>query len=684
MSAAYVIGATGPVWGLGWGSAALAPFSAILLVLLAASAWRLLRTGRSYPKTDIEFIIPLIAALNIFCVLLGPDGHWVKPMFYLLVALSSLYYPLSFNLSVAALIFLQDAVGVFLSPARPDLESLTGLGVFGAYLAGTALVLGRVFQAEHKKRERAMLAVKRLNDGARSIRPEDNGPASIESISPEGRASRLMDSAAELDQALDGLLGTIARAIPSGNVVLFMAGTESEGVYIRLHAGEGRVVQDAVIQPGQGLVGWVVKEKKPLLVHDEARGLGYLKKEEAVRSFLAAPILNGGFLEGVIALDSPDKDAYDENDRETLNRFAALALYLLQSAREHHEVGLSAESFAALHSISSEMSASLDLATILERLAELIRDIARYDYLTISFVEGEGQAVFKVLKGYDGVKLPQGPVPLDGSYLGWMVNNAQKLSFTDMDRRAEGLPIFAAAELQTDCRSFLGLPLLYQGRALGALTIAMKQKDAISAYQQHMLSVIADQVAVNVANARLHHTIKQMATTDGLTGLINHRHFQEKADERFLRAARFPQPISVLLFDIDHFKKVNDTYGHPVGDAVLKKVSGILRDTVRAVDIAARYGGEEFIALLDNTDKDGALKMAERIRSAIEGAKFVFEGKRIPVTISAGSATSPDDAPDKKAIIEKADQALYYSKRNGRNKSSAYTKAMSAQDSNNS
>ncbi len=667
VSAAYLLAAAGPQFHLGWDSPVLALWTAFILALLITSAWRLLRPARAYPLTDIAFAACLILAVNLFSTLLGPGRHWLQPINFLLVALFALYYPLGFSLLVAGLIFMLDGLNLLALPGAAGPESLVNLGVFGAYLAGAALVLGRLFQAEHKKKERVLMAVKRLHDGARNIETEDPGKESIGFLSPEERMGRLVDSAALLDKALEDLLSTAASVMPAGNALLFMPASGGESLYPRVYIGDGNVLGEAVIPIGQGLVGWVAKERKPLLANGRVKGLGYLKNEDRVSSFIAAPILNGGTLEGVIALDSPDSEAFTDQDKEALSRFAGLALYLLQNAREYQEVDFAAKNFAAMHRISTEVSASLDLKTILEKLALLSHEILPYDYLTVSFMEGDDKVRFKTLKGYDGITLPRGPLALSGSLLEWIVENRQPLSFCDLDQRTDRLPIFPAKELQAGCRSFLGIPFLSQDKVLGVLTLASRQPDAISGYQQHMLSIIANQVAVNIANARLHHMMQQMATTDGLTGLINHRHFQEKADTELARAARYAEPVSVLLFDIDHFKKVNDTYGHPAGDSVLKQVARILKEAVRTSDIAARYGGEEFVSLLVNTDLEGARVMAERIRSSIEKNKFVLDGKNIPVTVSVGYSSFPADGKEKGVLIEKADQALYYAKGHGRN-----------------
>ncbi|MGA2192475.1 MAG: diguanylate cyclase [Nitrospirota bacterium] len=669
-SLAYSEAVLSPFLGLGWESPALIVCCGLVLFLLASSLWKLTRTARSYPATDLIFIVSIILTVNLFSILLGPDKRWLEPLDYLLVALCTIYYSFGFNSIVAVLIFVLEAAGVVSHHGKIEVGPLVNLLVFGGYLAGTVLVLGRLFQSEQKKKERAVLAMKRLHEGADSIGSEGTGGESVKSITPEGRLLQQVESAAELDGALEGLLKTASSAIPSDNALLFMPTSDGTGVYLRVHTGKDSIEEHAVIPIGQGLIGWVSKEKRPILAPSAAGGPGYAV--EGACSFLAVPIMNGSFLEGVIALDASREDAFSEGDKEILSGFADIALSLLSNARAYQQVDLSARNFAALHRISTSVSSSLDLKTILERLAQLSREIIPYDYMTVSFTEGEDSVVFKMLKGYENARQPDGPVQLANSLLGWIVENRQPLCFTDLDQRTQKLPIFPEGKLKADFKSFLGIPFLSQDKAQGVLTVALREPRAISAYQQHMLSIIANQVAVNIANAKLHHMMQMMATTDGLTGLINHRHFQEKADEEFERCKRLPVPLAVMLMDIDHFKRINDTYGHPVGDAVLKKVSKILRETVRAVDIAARYGGEEFIALLLNTDLSGAGQMAERIRTSIGKSRFLLNGENIPVTISIGYAVYPQDAADKKDLIEKADQALYWAKGNGRNRSCPY------------
>jgi two-component system cell cycle response regulator len=163
--------------------------------------------------------------------------------------------------------------------------------------------------------------------------------------------------------------------------------------------------------------------------------------------------------------------------------------------------------------------------------------------------------------------------------------------------------------------------------------------------------------------------MERMATTDGLSGLLNHRTFQLKADEALAHARRYGRKCSLLLTDVDHFKSVNDTYGHPTGDMVLKGVARILKEQARDTDVVARYGGEEFCVVMPETDAAGAKVIAERIREAIRAEVFQTEMGPLKITMSLGIATCPDNSTDKQALIDLADQCLYFAKRNGRNQS---------------
>jgi two-component system cell cycle response regulator len=183
-----------------------------------------------------------------------------------------------------------------------------------------------------------------------------------------------------------------------------------------------------------------------------------------------------------------------------------------------------------------------------------------------------------------------------------------------------------------------------------------------------LLEFVASLAAMAIKNARVFSEARDRANTDGLTRLATHRHFQDTFDAELRRAERYGDFLSVVITDIDHFKKFNDTYGHQIGDLVLRETAAVFRAAVRDMDLVARYGGEEFACILPNTNKAGAVKLAERLRQAVEARQYQTERGVLRVAISLGVATFPVDAKEKVQLIKLADGALYQAKESGRNR----------------
>jgi len=175
-------------------------------------------------------------------------------------------------------------------------------------------------------------------------------------------------------------------------------------------------------------------------------------------------------------------------------------------------------------------------------------------------------------------------------------------------------------------------------------------------------------VAVMVRVRTAESQMREASYTDDLTGLYNRRFLQQRLEEEMHRASRYALRLSCILLDIDHFKAINDTHGHAAGDLVLRDVAGIIKAHVRKSDLAIRYGGEEFMLILFENDKNGALRVAERVRADVESHPFGWKGESLRVTISSGVAVFPDSGvtmPDE--LIARADAALYSAKSSGRN-----------------
>ena len=238
---------------------------------------------------------------------------------------------------------------------------------------------------------------------------------------------------------------------------------------------------------------------------------------------------------------------------------------------------------------------------------------------------------------------------------------------------AAALEAGEAAETQISGANALARPLNApepDEGVLGVISIARPGRP-FSQRQRELFEYLTNQAAISIENVDLHETIQRQAVTDELTGLFNHRRFQEVMTAEVERTRRFGQELGLIMLDIDNFKRVNDTYGHLQGDLVLREVARALRESSREIDEPARYGGEEMAVALPQTGLQGAYEFAERVRQRIEGLQIdLLDGDgTLRVTASFGAASLPHSAKiDKDALVAAADAALYRAKRSGKNR----------------
>jgi diguanylate cyclase (GGDEF)-like protein len=214
----------------------------------------------------------------------------------------------------------------------------------------------------------------------------------------------------------------------------------------------------------------------------------------------------------------------------------------------------------------------------------------------------------------------------------------------------------------------MGVPLKVGGKVIGVLTVQDYDPGRFTEDEVKVVSLFADQAALAIDKARLYAEVQRLATVDDVTGLLNRRGLWEFGRREFERARRFNRPLIAIFLDIDHFKLVNDTYGHATGDQVLRMLGERLKANTREVDLVARYGGEEFIVLLPEVDIHTASQVAERLRRSAVDVPMVTDQGNVVISLSLGVVQIREDTHDLAMLIDLADQAMFAAKQNGRNR----------------
>lgn len=325
--------------------------------------------------------------------------------------------------------------------------------------------------------------------------------------------------------------------------------------------------------------------------------------------------------------------------------------------------------------ISKDLGSTLDPYTILQKAFDQFNKIISFTTISILLYD-------ELDNGYKLIVQPSEPISL--KYQTSLTNNItelfneypteQELSEDNFYQPTFFKPELPEAKQVSSFKHVLHLPIILGNSVKGLIHLARKGNEDFTAKELDITSQFTGIFITSIKNALIHKRTEKLAFTDPLTELYNHRFFQETLQQEFTRSLRYKKPLSLMILDIDFFKKFNDTYGHLVGDKVLKHVSSIFKASIRdQIDTVARYGGEEFAVILPETSLEGAAVFAERIRSKVEASEVIDGEKKLKVTISIGvSCAAVTKCSKTSDLIEAADQALYQSKLNGRNQYQTY------------
>ena len=619
------------------------PFTAVTLI--ACGALHLLSGRREYA---IEF---LYAILLILAGIIDVSGFsWFRLAYFPFIIAMTRFYPMNVIIPLSILVPF-NALRSFTITR----ENIAGEAAFSFFLILTAVVASFIFRMLRNEKERAVGELEKIRTGARE-RTQDT---EMESLGSDELISHYFASKIRANEEIRELLHAIRHAVFADSAHFF----ESQGDSISLRCStddKGRV-----IITGKGVIATCLKERKPFLsgeVNEKSIEVGYIK-DIRILSLIAIPVMEGSTPVGLLTVDTSRYHAFSETEQKTVALFSGQIAKILERERVYTIIKHDITALRIIKEFSSGLAASIHYDDVVNKLCHYSRQAFSGD----AFFFEHGPQGFQVKQFPNEISGGPKEIDLRGTLAGLAVENRHKEYVSDIKQFV--MKVLPPQFRTEDVRSVIAVPLYFEGGLIGIFGMLSKQKEFLDSRQISLVEVMCNQAATSIANAKMHAEIERMATTDGLTGLYNHRVFQQKLTEELKRSERHETPLSLLLTDIDFFKKVNDTYGHPVGDLVLKGVSKVLLHEIRDIDIAARYGGEEFVVILPGTDSAGAKNSAERLRKAIMAETFSSDGRTLKVTTSIGIATVPADARTKEELIEKTDQALYHAKHNGRNRS---------------
>jgi diguanylate cyclase (GGDEF)-like protein len=387
---------------------------------------------------------------------------------------------------------------------------------------------------------------------------------------------------------------------------------------------------------------------------------------------------------------------------ETVGLQAAVAL---QNASLYEETRRRMEEMESLYGISTALSQNLDLESVMKNLLENCRQVLPIDAFYVALYDEESHMVSHPLFWDKGkfVTTAVRDIRLTPGLSGEVILSRKTLQLPDVlnpDTR-EKYQIIHLGGKPTRC--YVGVPMITHDRIIGVISMQTYEPDSYTSEQIRLLEMIAHQAAVAIENSRLYRhaqeelalrrvtqrslekeketlqvqltqvealqdELREQAIHDPLTGLYNRRYLDEMLNGLLNYARIYDKPICVIMMDIDHFKKFNDTHSHLAGDQLLQSLADLLRSHTRPTDITCRYGGEEFILVLPDTNLEIAGRRAEELRKAFEVMVINFQGKNLQATISMGIASFPEHGNTVEELTMQADQALYAAKTAGRNR----------------
>ena len=480
-------------------------------------------------------------------------------------------------------------------------------------------------------------------------------------------ASQIVLSTFNLDEVLSRILSTVRDYFRMPNGAIFLVDQEAGDLYVKSHFGRDyQNAQFLRLPIGTGIIGSSAKMKRPVYVPDVSKDLRYLEGFPSTRSELAIPLIVRDEVVGVLDFQSDELNGFDKETIDLLTLFSTQASIAIQNAELYSLEQRRSAQLEAINNISMETRSVLDLEQLLPRLCSLVLKYFSVDHVSILLLE-DRRLILRASEGKLVLLSSAGLQYSAGAGLaGKALREMRTVLANDVSRYPEYVTAFK------ECHSEMCLPLLSFGQHVGVLALS-NAKDPFIPEDVKALESVADICAAAIQNAHSFERARQMADIDGLTGVYNRRHLEKRLSTEIERLSRYQHSMAILMVDIDQFKRINDEFGHLLGDEVLRHTSKLMQQHLRKADVVCRYGGEEFAILLPETRGENALQVAEKLRRQVQ--EYNFPGVPRSVTISIGVSEFPQHGNSRDELIRAADDALYAAKQAGRNRVSGVADA---------
>ena len=394
-----------------------------------------------------------------------------------------------------------------------------------------------------------------------------------------------------------------------------------------------------------------------------------LPKPETI-SFYSIPIYNEEKLIGSLSLSFERHYTMPMSHWNLLSAMSQQAALAIERARLFADTQRSAKEMTSLYHIGLVTTSSLDINEVLHLIYEQVKGVVRSDTFYIAlYDEDQGELRYDLF--IESAKaLPPFRARVDSVGIpGWVIRNRKPLFIRHWSEEVEQLP-FEAGMVGAPTQSVISVPLIAKNKIVGVMSVQAVEPNAFDDNHLRLLTAIASQAALALENARLHATVNEQAQRDPLTGVFHHGSFIDRLNAAIEHARAHNESLALIMLDIDRFKQYNDTYGHLVGDDVLRSTVEAIQNHLKNTDVVGRWGGEEFGIVLRNVTRAQARAVAERIRQTVESNIMKdTHNRQIPSpTVSQGIALFPEDATEIEELIDKADFALFRAKDQGRNR----------------